>query len=328
MSPPRPAPSLLDTFRVLASLDPPRADLSAAPWEAYVDWAIGQGLAPLAAYNLQYRLAAAGAPEWARDRMLSIYQGSLNDNVMKLVNFKRAVDELEGRRLLMLGGAAFAEALYPHVGFRPVLEIQLLLKRLDLDPFTNYLAQHQFKPEADDMGSGAERVLSDGRTPVFLFTELLGARGRVLLQGVFERARPMKVYGPSFFRPELEDALLLLCLEHARQGYEVPLLSFVDLRELVTGAQMMNGPYSRPLDTQALLARAKEWRLERALYASLSILAGLFPEAGAAARAAQPALRGATRELLERLVVAPTLTLGRTRSVRGGDRLRRLLTGQ
>ncbi|MBF5045027.1 nucleotidyltransferase family protein [Aggregicoccus sp. 17bor-14] len=321
-------PSLLDTVRVLASLDPPRTDLRGAPWEQYVDWSIGQGLAPLAAYNLQYRLGAAGAPEWARDRLLSIYQGSLNDNVMKLVNFKRAVDELEGRRLLMLGGAAFAEALYPHVGFRPVLEIQLLLQRTDLDPFAAFLGQHQFKPEPDDMGSGAARVLSDGRTPVFLFSDVLGARGREALRGVFERARPMRVYGPSFFRPEQEDAVLLLCLEHARQGYEVPLLSFVDLRELVTGAQGLNGPYSRPLDAASLQERARAWRLERALYASLAVVAGLFPEAAAAARAAQPPLRGATRQLLDRLVVAPTLALGRTRTLRGGDRLRRLLTGQ
>lgn len=320
------APSLLDTFRVLASLDPQRTDLRAAPWEDYVDWAIGQGLAPLAAYNLQYRLAGSGAPEWARDRMLSIYQGSLNDNVMKLVNFKRAVDELEGRRVVLLGGAAFAEALYPHVGFRPVLEIQLLLQRTDLDGFANYLAQHQFKPEPDDMGSGADRVLSDGRTPIFLYTDLLGVRRRELLRGVFERARPMKVYGPSFFRPEQEDAVLLACLEHARHGYEVPLLSFVDLRELVTGAQLLSGPYSRPLQVEALKERARAWRLERALYASLAIVAELFPEAAASARAAQPPLRGATRQLLDRLVVAPTLMLGRSRALRGGDRLRRLLT--
>ena len=88
------APSLLDTFRILASFSPARVSLRGAPWEGYVDWAIANGLAPLAAYNLEYRLGGGSAPEWARDRLLTVYQGSLNDNVMKLVNFKRAVDEL------------------------------------------------------------------------------------------------------------------------------------------------------------------------------------------------------------------------------------------
>src|SRR5690349_3770121 len=122
------APSLLDTFRVLSSFDPPKGSLRDAPWEEYVDWAIAQGLAPLAAYNLEYRLAGADSPEWARDRLLSIYSGSVNDNVMKLVNLKQIIDELEGRKLLVMGAAAFAEAIYPHVGFRPVLDIQMLVR--------------------------------------------------------------------------------------------------------------------------------------------------------------------------------------------------------
>jgi hypothetical protein len=322
------APSLLDTFRILSSFDPPRGSLREAPWEPYVDWAIGQGLAPLAAYNLEYRLAGAGAPEWARDRLLSVYQGSVNDNVMKLVNFKQIVDELEGRKLLVMGSAAFAEAIYPHVGFRPVLDIQVLLKRVDVEGFSGYLSQHHFKPEKDEAHSGAARVLSDGRTAIYLFADVLGPERREAIQGIFERARPWKVYGPSIFRPDLEDAILLLCLEHARQGYQVPWLSFIDLRELVTGATSMGGIYSRPLEAASLLERAREWRLERALYTSLSIIERLFPETASAVASARPPLRRATRELLNRLVVEPVSVPGSRGVLRGADRLRRLLTGQ
>jgi hypothetical protein len=323
------APSLLDTFRILSSFDPPRGSLKGAPWEEYTDWAISQGLAPLAAYNLEYKLGGAGSPEWVRDRLLSIYQGSVNDNVMKLVNFKQIVDELEGRKLLLLGAAAFAEAIYPHVGFRPVLDIHVLLKRVDVDGFSGYLSQHHFKPEKDDTGSGATRVLSDGRTAIFLFADVLGPHRREELQGIFDRALPWKVYGPSIFRPDLEDAVLLLCLEHARQGYQVPWLSFVDLRELITGATSMGGIYSRPLDVAVLKERARAWRLERALYTSLSIISRLFPETTTAVEAARPTtLRRATQELLNRLVVAPVSVPGGRGVIRGADRLRRLLTGQ
>jgi hypothetical protein len=52
------------------------------------------------------RLGAAQIPEWVRHRLLSLYQGSANDNVMKLVNLKRAIDDLEGRRIVLVGGAA------------------------------------------------------------------------------------------------------------------------------------------------------------------------------------------------------------------------------
>jgi hypothetical protein len=320
--------SLLDTFRVLASFNPPRGSLRQAPWEDYVDWAIAQGLAPLASYNLEYRLTGADAPEWARDRLLSIYTGSVNDNVMKLVNFKRSVDELEGRQILVLGGAAFADVLYPHVGFRPVLEIQLLLRRMDVDPFAGYLAQHEFRPEPDEPAQGALKVLSDGRTPLYLYADVLGSERRAEVQGIFDRARPMKMYGPSMFRPDLEDAVLLVCLDHARQGFQVPWLSYLDLRELVTGATSMGSLYSRPLDVPALLERAKAWRLERALYTSLSIIGRLFPETAESLKPALPPLRRATRELLDRLVVQPASEPGRMSQLRGSERLRRLLTGQ
>lgn len=322
------APSLLDTFRVLSSFDPPKGSLRDAPWEEYVDWAIAQGLAPLAAYNLEYRLAGADSPEWARDRLLSIYSGSVNDNVMKLVNLKQIIDELEGRKLLVMGAAAFAEAIYPHVGFRPVLDIQMLVRRVDVEGFSGYLSQHHFKPEKDESQSGAARVLSDGRTAIYLFADVLGPERREEVQGIFDRAKPWKVYGPSIFRPDLEDMVLLLALEHARQGYQVPWLSFVDLRELVTGSTSMGSVYSRPLDIAALKERAKAWRLERALYTSLSIIERLFPETAATVEAARPPLRRATRELLNRLVVEPVSVPGSRGVLRGADRLRRLLTGQ
>jgi len=324
-------PSLLDTFRVLASFEPKRTSLRRAPWEEYTDWSISQGLAPLAAYNLEYRLGGADAPEWVRDRLMSVYQGALNDNVMKLVNFKRTVDELEGRRIIVLGGPAFAEALYPHVAFRPVLDIEMLVAPDDVSPFANFLQAGEFRPDLTLPGgrhpSGARRVLTDGRTQLLLYAELLGPGRKEEEQGLFERAKPMKVYGPSMYRLELEDAILMVALDHARHGFEVPMLSFVDLRELLLGAPSTGGVYSRTPDFAALKARARAWKAERALYASVAVVERLFPETAAAAEAAKPELRRATRELLERVIVQPVSELGKMRLVKGADRLRRLLTG-
>lgn len=322
------AASMLELFRLLSSFSPPRTNLRDAPWEAFVDWSIANGLAPLAAYNLEYRLTASGAPEWARDRLLSVYQGSVNDNVMKLVSFKRAIDDLQGRKVLILGSASFAEALYPHVAFRPVTEIRARVERSELEPFAGFLREGGFNPLPEFEGSeGAARVLSDGHVALLLYTDLLGPRRAKQESAILQRALPMRVYGPSAFRPELEDALLLTCLEQAREGYEVPLLTFVDIRELLLGSPSMSGPYSRPPDLAVIRTRAAEWRIERAAYASLSIVARLFPETETVVKAALPELRGATRALLDRTIVDPISQLGRVSVTRGMDRLRRLLAG-
>jgi len=318
------APSLLDTFRVLASFSPPRTSLRGAPWEDYVDWAIAHGLAPLAAYNLEYRLGGGGAPEWARDRVLSVYQGSLNDNVMKLVNFKRAVDELEGRRIVLLGAASYAESLYPHVAFRPVLDLDLLLPAADLDGFAGFLGQAEFRSVASHPRL---RVLSDGRTQITLHGGLLGPDFEDEDRGLLDRALSVRAFGPSFFRLAAEDALLASILDQAHAGYSVPTITFVDLRELLLGAPSMQGAYSRPLDLTQVEARAKRWRIQRALYASTRIVAALFPETAKTVASLAQDLRPASRAILDGLVVSPLAQLGRMRETRGVERLRRLLTG-
>lgn len=318
--------SMLELFRTLSAFSPTRTDLSKAPWEDYTTWAIGQGLAPIAAYNLEYRLGNCGAPEWARDRLLSIYQGSANDNVMKLVNFKRAVDDLEGRKLVLLGGASFVESLYPHVAFRPVIDFRLFLPAADLDGFANFLRSAQFVTDADATdATRPEKILTDTRSLVFLHTSL--APTPALDLELFSRVVPMKVYGPSMYRLQLEDALLVHVLLMVRAGFEVPMLEFVDLRELVLGAPSLGGVYSRPVDATVLKSRAAAWGLERGLYAALAITERLFPETIAAVTGLKPDVNFAVRELLERVVVAPLAEVGRSQAFRGADTLRSLLTG-
>jgi hypothetical protein len=320
------AVSLLELFRVLSSFEPPRVDLADAPWDRYTDWSIAQGLAPLAAYNLEYRLVDARAPEWVRDRLLSVYQGTANDNVMKLVNFKRAVDELEGRRVVLWGAATFAECLYPHVAFRPVVDLRLLLPRTDVDPFANDLRKSQFRV-ADAVADPlkADRVLTDTRTLLFLHGGILGDPAED--EGLFVRSTPLKVYGPSLRRLELEDALLLQTLVLARAGFEVPLIELVDLRELVLGAPSLGGTYSRQPEPDVVLWRAKAWGAERGLYAALSLVERLFPETKTAVARLKPALSLPVRELLVRAVVEPKADLERPRGLPGAEALRALLAG-
>lgn len=319
--------SLLELFRTLSSFDPRRIPLKDAPWEQYVPWAIGQGLAPLAAYNLEYRLPGTGAPAWARERLLSVYQGSLNDNVLKLVNLKRSLDALQGRKLLLFGAASFAEALYPHVAFRPVIDIELWVKPGEVDAFANFLRGAEFQPSNDAGPPGVARVLSDERTTLYLYSDILGARRAAQQEALLSRALPMKVYGGSVFRPDLEDTILLTALLQAREGFAVPAIAMVDLRELLLGGSSMGSVYSRPVNFDVLARRAQEWRVERALYAAAGIVESLFPWAAEAARAARPKLPRATQALIDRLVVRPWSDLGQLTQLRGADRLKRLLTG-
>jgi hypothetical protein len=317
--------SLEELFRTLSSFSPPRTDLRGAPWEPFCDWAIAQGLAPLAAYNLEYRLGAAQIPEWVRHRLLSLYQGSANDNVMKLVNLKRAIDDLEGRALVLVGGASFAESLYPHVAFRPVIDVRLAVSPRDVEPLTAWLRRSEFKPLAVTDPAGAQVVLSDTRTTVFLHGALVSSPEEHA--AILARSLVVRAFGPSARRLDGEDALVIACLLIARAGFDVPMLEFVDLRELVLGAPSMGGPYGRPLDAGVVLARAKAWKAERAVWGALSVVERLWPETASAVAPLKPELGLLVRETLERLVVRPAAQVGRTEGLKGEEVVRSLLAG-
>jgi hypothetical protein len=312
-------------FRVLTSFSPARTDLSGAPWETFCEWAIGQGLGPLAAFNLEYRLGAAQIPEWVRHRLLSLYQGSANDNVMKLVNLKRAIDDLEGRRIVLVGGASFAESLYPHVAFRPVIDVRLAVAVSDVEPLVTWLRRAEFKPLEVTEPTGAAKVVSDTRTTILVHGALVNDVAEH--DAILSRALPVRAFGPSVHRLDGEDALVVAALLMARSGFDVPMLEFLDLRELVMGAPAIGGPYERPLDPKVVLQRARAWKAERAVWCALSIVERLWPEAAAAIAPLQPEPNLLVRETLERMVVRPASEIGRAEGFKGEDAVRSLLAG-
>ena len=230
------------------------------------------------------------------------------------MNFKRAVDELDGRRVVLFGGASFIDSLYPHVAFRPVSDIRLLVSPADLDGLAGWLGRAEFKPEKEMPGDtfAGERLLSDGRTSIYLHASLSGSPA--LDAAMIARATANRVYGPSSFRLTIEDALLVQVLMHKKMWWNVPVLELIDVRELVLGAPSLGGAYSVPPDAAVLKARAKEWKIEAALYVALEVTARLFPETAEAARALAPEVSNQKAEL-DALLVERIAVPGRTEPI-------------
>ncbi len=317
---------MLELFQTLTSFSPRPIDLRTAPWEAFCDWAIGQGLAPLAAHNLEYRLGASGSPEWVRHRLLSLYQGIANDNVMKLVHVKRSIAELEGRKIVLVGAASFAESLYPHVAFRPVIDVRLFVPPADVEPLAKWLRRGEFKvQEGESDRFGASKVLSDTRTELFIHAGFFDDERQN--EALMSRTIPMKAFGASARRFDLEDALLVHVLLMARSGFEVPMLDFIDVRELILGAPSMGGSYSREIDARTVSTRAQSWKLNRGLWCALKVVERLWPETHAHVARLLPDVSFPVREILERLVVSPLAEIGRTQGFKGENALRSILSG-
>ena len=176
---------------------------------------------------------------------------------MKLVNFKRAVDELEGRRIVLLGAASYAESLYParRVPARSS-SCDLLLPAADLDGLAGFLGT--VRVQARRVARRELRVLSRRPTrTITLHGGLLGPGFEDEDRGLLDRALPVRSLRPVLLpsrRPKTRCSRPVL--EQAHAGYSVPIITFVDLRELLLGAPSMQGAYSRPLDLAQVRARA------------------------------------------------------------------------
>lgn len=295
--------STAEVIRAVTALAPTRVDLASADWEGLVPFLVANGLAPLAAYNLEYRLGDCGAPEWAKHQLLTIFQGTANDNVMKLLTLKHLLAPLEGRAIYLFDSVTFLESLYPHLAFRPLIELRIHVAPTHMVPFSNYLQRAGFEAQpASTLSGGAERMHTDGRSALFLHAHL--APTPHFDEALRHRALALKVFGPSVRTWVAEDALLLKVLMLQRASFLVPLIEYVDMRELVLGSPAQGDP--RPLDGFRIRQAAKDWHLERAMYAALGVVGALFPDAREAALALSPTIGGLQRALIHRSIIAPT----------------------
>ncbi|GEJ57634.1 nucleotidyltransferase family protein [Anaeromyxobacter diazotrophicus] len=306
--------ALLDALRALTAFDPPAELPPCDPAELF-EVLDAHGLAPLASYQLESRRLGAGAPASLRERLLPLYQGTVNDNVFKLMTLKGALRGL-GVPALVLGGAAYVDWLYPHLAFRPVGDLRLLVRAEDGARFAAQVGEAGFR--ALETGPGGHTVtFDDGRLPLRIQEGLLAGRAGDL--GAFERRVPTPALGPTLARPAAEDALLLAAAELAQAGLYAPLLLYVDVREL-----LHQPDFAERATVEAVRRRAAELGLARALYGACAVTARYFPAAAERAAALSPELGRAERAAVEALAESagdPT----RLRRARGAEAAAKLL---
>ncbi len=302
----------------------PEKSIEAPPdWDEAVHYLSRHGLAAIAAYNLQYQMPGADVPPDLRDFLLGYMQGGANDNVLKLMTLRQLASLFGEREFIVLDGAAFADTLYPHISFRLVPELKILVRPEDRDPIVKAVEPEGFvemEGEEPDPDRPAATLYND-KFYLKLYTSLLPKGGE---EKLFERAVPALPYGRSARRMQAEDALLVHVLSLARRGFRVPRIYFVDLRELVRGdSPVIVGPGpGAPLDPALVLERAEEMGVNKALWAAMEILADFHPEVAEAARTLSPKLPAPLRALIQTTVVQGA---EKERALRGSEKLVRLL---
>jgi hypothetical protein len=299
---------LLDALRALTRFDPPPV-LPDCDFSLLGDLLEAHGLAALASYQLESTRLGGTVPDSLRERLLASYQGVANDNVLKLVALRGVLRELD-LPVVLLEGAAYVDWLYPHLAFRPIGDVRAAVAAQDGERF------------AEQTRGALELVRTEHHARSAVFTN--GTLTLSLQEGLwpgaaadpplFERSRPHRAFGPTVARPSPEDALLATIADQALLGLRAPLITYVDLRELM----------ALPLDAELVKARAGTLGLSRALHGATLLAAHFFPESGSGAAALRPPLGFAERIAVERVVDAAK-DPARLRHLRGTDAAARLV---
>jgi hypothetical protein len=280
---------LSDAIRALSAFDPPAA-LPPVDLALLADVLEANGLAPIASYWLESRPLGAGLPAQFREKLLALYQGVVNDNVYRVMTLRGALKASEVP-VVVLGGLAAVDWLYPHLAFRPLGDVRLVVRGEDGARFAESARGAGFKLEGlDATGRGAS--FSDDRVR-FTIQEGLW-QGAPADAEVFARGVRLPALGPMVLRPSPEDMLLATVAEQAEQGLYSPLVTFVDLRELLR--------LEPPLNSLYVKERAAALGLARALHGSLALLALHFPGVAGAARALAPPLSAPERAAVDTVV--------------------------
>ena len=306
-----PTTPLLDALRLLTDFDA-RGPLPPCDLDELAEVLDAHGLAPLASWRLESGRVGAGVPMAFRERLLPLYQGVVNDNVFRMMTLKGVLRGVEVP-VVVLDGAAYVDWLYPHLAWRPVGELRLLVRGADGAGFAAGAKAAGFEPVAQGAG-GHTATFSDGRVELRLQEGLVAGRGED--HGLLSRSEPYRVAGPTAARPSAGDALLLSVADAAAMGLQAPLLAFLDLRELALRVG--------PDDAAPVLARAAAAGLARALHGAMALTAWFFPAAAERALALSPPLPPLERKAVEAVVDAAR-DPARLRRVRGAEEAARLL---
>jgi hypothetical protein len=249
-------------------------------WEALVALAIRQGVATV--FHARLKESGIRVPAVAAEGLREAYLASAARNMRLLHERDRVLAALRSAnvRVVPIKGASLAEDLYGDAALRPMGDIDLWVRRPDVDaaraamePLGYAAAAKADRPPAlQDALMGETQMVGTGGTLVELHWSIFSGEwlrhtARVDQEAMWARAVP--VDGENVRRLSPEDAVVHLCV-HLAVNHQ---MSGIGLRTLV---DLDHARCQWAINWAVVAGRAREWRVARATWIVLHGLAELF----------------------------------------------------
>lgn len=251
-----------------------RSDLD---WERFLNDATHHGVAPLVYSTLKRAADRGTVPPAVMELLARLYyqQAAVNGHLYAELRKILEACARAGIPVLVLKGAAIAERVYGNIALRPMRDLDLLVRRNDLEATDHLLRGLGHVPDESNQSAAWYRDhhhhlalygAPDGRAAVELHHHIVAPTPPVPIpiEDLWRRARPTTAgVGALALCPE--DLLLHLCL-HASLNHQFSL----GLRPICDIAQTVRY-YGDEIDWEQVRHRAGQWAVGKYVYLTLRL---------------------------------------------------------
>jgi len=221
-------------------------------------------------------------PEECRNSLKQSYYNTLMRNTSIKIELQKIITLLHkaDKQIIVLKGASLLDTVYQNIALRPMVDVDLLVKKKDLSEIKTILEDYGYcKPDFLSLDSlekfGGEIHLCKRDISLDIHSSLAQYER---FQDIFKIDLDEEIWDKSVVIKTQEgerrilhpDHLFMhLCLHQAIAHYFRGLFRFCDLRETILA-------YQKEIDWQYIIAKAKTYRIRKIIYYSLSFMQELF----------------------------------------------------
>ena len=248
------------------------ADLAGADldWDRLVSLSYAHGIAPLIYHSLQESAVIDRVPSPAAKALRDSYYLNAARNNLLYNELTRILTPLNDQSIevIVLKGAALAETVYPHRAFRPMSDIDLLVKSERLADVEAKLLEIGYAPDAGTKTHHQYHwVFTKDSTPsIEIHWHVQGPTDpfRVDIESCWRRAESITIAGVEALVFSPADLLLHLCQHLGKHGFTGGIRPLCDIAEVMKY-------YGNRIDWIEVARTCSEWEMNSCCYLVLSL---------------------------------------------------------
>jgi len=255
--------------------------LGAYEWDVLIKSAQQHGVVLLLYFHLKSLVSENSIPPKIIKRLHNTFLWSARRNVLIYHELGKIIETLNilGIPVILLKGAYLAEGVYSNIAMRPMLDLDIMLRKEDLqqgEKALNKLGYSSKRPFIAEVDSVIHQHIlpftKKNAVPVEVHWNIFDPAVPFLVdaEGLWRRAQSFSLAGRESKVLCLEDQLLHLsihCTYH--HCFSMGLITLCDIDQIVK-------KFHEKINWDSLLARAKKWGFERCIFLTLIMVSELL----------------------------------------------------